>query len=216
MEQLEPRFYVYVLARPDGRPFYVGKGKGSRIYQHDSEARSGHRCPKCNTIRKIWRAGGEVQRYIVFQTDDEQEAFDREREYIALYGRANLCNLTDGGDGYTTADNAWSTPERRESMLARKKDPAYREKLRNASVMAGEQISERGKQLWKDPAYRQRMEAVHKSTFPDMWADPEKKKEVSRKIGIAHKGRPKSEEHRAKIAAGVKAAHKARKPQEAG
>jgi hypothetical protein len=94
-----PRFYVYVLARPNGKPFYVGKGQGRRVYDHEREARNGHQCHKCNVIRKIWRKGGEVQRYTVFTTDDERAALDYEVSMIALYGRRTLCNLTDGGDG---------------------------------------------------------------------------------------------------------------------
>lgn len=93
------RFYVYILARPNGMPFYIGKGQGKRIYGHEDEARKGHNCYKCNVIRKIWRNGGGVQRYIVFTTDDEQEALQQEKDLIALHGRENLCNLTDGGDG---------------------------------------------------------------------------------------------------------------------
>lgn len=93
-----PRFYVYVLARPNGKPFYVGKGQRGRVYDHENEARKGHKCHKCNVIRKIWRKGGEVQRYIVFTTDSEREALDYEIELIALYGQETLCNLTSGGD----------------------------------------------------------------------------------------------------------------------
>src|SRR5262245_55238236 len=92
-------FYVYVLARPDGRAFYVGKGKKYRIYRHEAEARSTCRCHKCNVIRKIWRNGGQVQKNFIFTTEDEQEAFDYERATIAFYGRENLTNRTDGGEG---------------------------------------------------------------------------------------------------------------------
>lgn len=92
-------FYVYILARATGKPFYVGKGKGNRIYAHESEAQRGCHCHKCRTIRKIWRNGGEVQRYTVFTTEDEQEALNYECNLIAQIGRKNLCNKTDGGDG---------------------------------------------------------------------------------------------------------------------
>lgn len=95
----QPAFYVYVLARPNGKPFYVGKGKRYRIYEHESEARRGHNCHKCHIIRKIWKHGGEVQRYTVFTTDNEQEALDYEMELIALHGRESLANKTDGGEG---------------------------------------------------------------------------------------------------------------------
>jgi hypothetical protein len=94
-----PQFYVYILCRPNGKPFYVGKGQRKRLYDHEAEAKRNCHCKKCNTIRKIWRNGGEVQRYIIFTTDDEQEALVHEVETIALYGRQNLVNQTDGGDG---------------------------------------------------------------------------------------------------------------------
>ncbi len=94
-----PQFYVYVLARPNGKPFYVGKGQGRRIFKHEREAKSGCACHKCRVIRKIWRSGGEVQRYTVFTSDDEQAVLDYEQELIALYGKHTLTNVTDGGTG---------------------------------------------------------------------------------------------------------------------
>jgi len=92
-------FYVYTLARPDESVFYVGKGSGKRIRQHEWEAQRGCSCRKCNVIRKIWRNGGEVQKVIVYRTSDEQAALDYEIALIRHYGRENLVNLTDGGDG---------------------------------------------------------------------------------------------------------------------
>lgn len=97
------QFYVYVLARPNGKVFYVGKGSKRRVFGHEAEARRGCKCHKCNVIRKVWKQGGEIQRYIVFTTNDEQAAFDYERETIALHGRDNLVNYTDGGDGASGA-----------------------------------------------------------------------------------------------------------------
>ena len=35
----QSQHYVYILRRPDGRPFYVGKGYGPRVFQHENEAR---------------------------------------------------------------------------------------------------------------------------------------------------------------------------------
>lgn len=36
-------YYVYMLARPNGTPFYVGKGTGTRVFGHELEAK---RCLK--------------------------------------------------------------------------------------------------------------------------------------------------------------------------
>jgi hypothetical protein len=112
MHPHDTTFYVYLLCRPNGKPFYVGKGKGIRIFRHDDEARRGHECHKCNVIRKIWRNGGQVIRYTIFTTDDESAAFAYEREMIALYGRKNLTNLTDGGDGVSGRNGEQSASAR--------------------------------------------------------------------------------------------------------
>lgn len=121
MSSVSQEYYVYILVRPDGRVFYVGKGKNNRIFDHDKEARRGHRCYKCNIIRKIWEQGKTYQRYFVFTTTDENEAYAYERELIAQYGRGNLANLTDGGEGLSNP-----TAETREKLAAssRGKSPA--------------------------------------------------------------------------------------------
>jgi transcriptional regulator with XRE-family HTH domain len=93
------RYYVYTLAHPDGTVFYVGKGCGNRVAHHEQEALRGHNCPKCEVIRSIWRAGGKVQRAIVFETEDERAALDHEAALIRYYGRTQLVNRTSGGHG---------------------------------------------------------------------------------------------------------------------
>lgn len=76
------QFYVYVLLRPDGRPFYVGKGAGGRVNNHEVEARGDCSCHKCRVIRKIWRNGGSVVKSIVFTTEKEEEAYQQEARLI--------------------------------------------------------------------------------------------------------------------------------------
>lgn len=91
------KYYVYTLARPNGTIFYVGKGSGNRVADHEKEALRGHNCPKCELIRLIWREGGSIQRAIVFETDDERAALNREAELIREYGYDRLMNRTPGG-----------------------------------------------------------------------------------------------------------------------
>lgn len=147
-------FYVYALARPvrikrqlEWRVFYVGKGKGRRVFDHENEAKSGHQCHKCNIIRKVWREGGEIQRYVLLTTENEQEAFDYERELIAFHGRENLCNHTDGGEGSSNPSDETRarmsethkgrphSEEHRQrisqSNTGKKHDPSIIERLRN-------------------------------------------------------------------------------------
>lgn len=99
------KFYVYILSRPTGQPFYVGKGIGRRIYFHEMEAKySAFRNHKLNIIRKIWRDGGCVGRWIDSWHEHEVQALEREKELITSIGRHELkmgplSNQTDGGDG---------------------------------------------------------------------------------------------------------------------
>ena len=70
--------YVYVLRRPDGRPFYVGKGVGPRVFNHENEARHPNNrlsnAHKLNVIRAIWRGGDAPTYEIDFVTDDPAAA----------------------------------------------------------------------------------------------------------------------------------------------
>ncbi len=178
-----PRFYVYILVRPNGKVFYVGKGTKRRVWRHDDEARRGCECRKCRTIRKVWREGGEIQRYIVLTTDDEQEALQYEREMIALHGRENLCNHTDGGEG---PSGHIASPQTRAKMSAAQKiaqaRPEVREKRRQR--MLGHTVSD---------DTRAKLSARHKGrkgTRLGMSNSPEHR----RKIGEAHRGRKKKPE----------------------
>lgn len=217
MAPIVPRFYVYILCRPNGKPFYVGKGSGKRIFNHDAEARSGHDCHKCRVIRKIWRSGYEVQRYTVFTTSDEQEAYAYERELIALYGRNALANGTDGGEGGSGRNVTaferqiksefrkakWSDPEYRQRMTdmsrALASDPEWRAKLSEVTKIRLSDPSERDKlskaqrKRYEDPAEHAKQSAVNHIR----WADPEQRKRLA--------GRNRTPEMRAKVSAAKKA-----------
>lgn len=94
------RFYVYVLIdEQTQRTFYVGKGTGNRVGMHEIEAAGGCCCRKCLRIREIWDCGGCVVKRIVFETDNEAEAYAHEVKKIASLGRARLVNGNAGGAG---------------------------------------------------------------------------------------------------------------------
>lgn len=86
-------FYTYLHCRPDGTPFYVGKGSGKR--SHWFYQRTKHH----NHI--IAKYGIENIGVFVFPCESEEQAFVDEQHQIAQLRRegAKLCNLTDGGEG---------------------------------------------------------------------------------------------------------------------
>lgn len=97
-----PKYYVYVLVHPDNDCiFYVGKGTvqkykhlPERMGMHETEARQGFKSAKHNTIRSIWAKGLEVQKYKVFEIDNEEEALLYEQALIRLMnGEGKLTNI---------------------------------------------------------------------------------------------------------------------------
>lgn len=90
------RFYVYELQYPNGTTFYVGKGSGTRVFQHLHEAFGKCGCKKCQVIHGIWQGGEEVRTVIVFECETEEEAYSAEHDRISRYGLENLTNANYG------------------------------------------------------------------------------------------------------------------------
>ena len=120
--------YVYRHIRTDkNQPFYIGVGRKSDGYKR------AHQSCKHTRSRRwlgIAKNGYEVEILLDGLTDDQ--AFQKEIEFIALYGRADkgtgtLCNLTDGGDNPAPMfgdDNPSKRPEVRAklSMLGKERE----------------------------------------------------------------------------------------------
>lgn len=91
------KFYVYQLRLKDcDLPFYIGKGKDRRMFEHVSSSRLLKRSHKNNVIKKAFREGIEVLSEIILEDLTEEQAFAKEIELIALYGhRVNGGCLTN-------------------------------------------------------------------------------------------------------------------------
>ena len=117
-------WYVYILRRPDGRPFYVGKGKGERAFHHENEARhpndfQGQNPFKLNVIRKIKKSGAILTYEIDFIAQNETSALSREMLLIGALKRLHeggpLTNLDPGGG--SSAGSAPLSKERHTATL---------------------------------------------------------------------------------------------------
>ena len=86
-------YYTYAYLREDGTPYYVGKGKGGRLFaKHKRRKNNIIPLPPKNRI------------VILKKFKNENEAFKHEKYIIYVLGRKNigtgiLINLTDGGEG---------------------------------------------------------------------------------------------------------------------
>jgi hypothetical protein len=192
-------FYVYVYRDPrptkNNQPVYVGKGTGDRDLSHWS--RGSHNKPFQDFIAHLKVRGLVALCERVLETPNEAEAFAREIELIALYGRRDrkdgpLFNLTDGGEG---ASGAIRTDAEKEFLridsLDKWQRPEYRAKVIAAQQAAQSTPEARASksvasaEAWAKPETRQkRQEGIKQARSTDVskaktsaqakaqWSDP--------------------------------------------
>ena len=98
------QYYVYCLVDPrDNRIFYVGKGKGNRVFQHAKDSlNENDNTLKLDIIRSILREGKQVNLYILRHNLTEETALILESTLIDLltYEKFNktyiLANIVAG------------------------------------------------------------------------------------------------------------------------
>ncbi len=102
-------YYVYVLVDPrDKKIFYVGRGKGNRVFMHEKESVNSNReTDKLATIRAIQEENLEVEHYIVRHGLDRQQSLIVESVLINLLTEREFNNaalLTNIQRGYGQAE----------------------------------------------------------------------------------------------------------------
>ena len=180
-------YYTYAYLREDRTPYYIGKGKGNRIY---------------STHKRIKPPKDKSRIIYLKQNLTEQEAFRHEIYMIAVFGRKDLGtgilrNRTDGGEG---ASGCIPSEESRKKMSGKIRSEEHRKKL-----------SESNKNKTHSEETRKRMSDAHKGKI---LSEETKKRmgvakknpseETRRKISEVHKGKILTEEHRRNIAAANK------------
>lgn len=142
-------YYTYQLRDPRStKPFYIGKGKEYRAWDHLKGVDYTH---KSNTIQKIIREGFEVQVEILYKDLPEPIAFSLEKLFIKRYGRRDngtgcLTNLTDGGEGSSgRVLDEESKQRHRASVKAAMQRPET--KARISATSNGRFVSEATKEL---------------------------------------------------------------------
>lgn len=186
------RFYVYVLRRPNGEPFYVGKGSGDRLAEHDREARNRPSADgfRLRIIRSIIGGGGHVTYEIAGWFNDESQAFMEEARLIRSLGRRDrgqgpLVNHTNGGEGAADPSEA-TIAKRSEKLRAVMADPGYRaaavrnlrlneetRKARAAAAVGSKQCrtakASAMREKWKDQEHRERAMAGMRRAMDAEW-----------------------------------------------
>lgn len=177
--------YIYTLAYPEsmgGAVFYIGKGVGKRIHEHEGEARRGVKSHKCNIIRKIWTNDDQVvkTKLAFFETHEEACLY----EIALIFFMDGLVNLTYGGDGAPGAVPSEETLLKRSMAL----------KGRAVSAEHRRKISESRKGRKGHPMSEETQRKIYESNLGRVFSE-----ETRRKISEAHKGRTFTAEHRQKL-----------------
>lgn len=140
------KYYVYQLIDPrDSLPFYIGKGTGNRINQHEKEAKANIDSKKCEVIREIESLGLSVIKEKIKFFDDEEKAYLYEKSLIDSIGLNNLTNISGGISKYNKnfADSADIILVSCVATLLKKTRGNYKDatlKLGSYSVNVGKQV----------------------------------------------------------------------------
>ena len=165
-------YYTYAYLREDKTPYYIGKGKGNRLYKRGS---------------RVFAPPKDKSRIIFLKKNlTETEAFRHEIYMISVFGRKDLgtgilYNMTNGGDG----TSGWvPSEEYRKKMSEAKKGKTHSEDSKKKMSVA-----QKGKTLSEE--HRRKMSEANK--------DKTLSEEHRRKISEAHKGKIASEETKIKL-----------------
>jgi len=162
-------YYTYAYLREDKTPYYIGKGKGSRIYRKTKRTK-----PPKDKSRIIY----------LKQNLTEEQAFKHEIYMISVFGRKDLGtgilhNRTNGGDGVSGAIVSEKT----------KKKISESQKGKTHSEETKRKIGE----AHKNPSEETRRKMSESRKGHDV------SEETRKKISVANKGKTHSEEHIRKL-----------------
>ena len=210
------QFYTYLHCRPNGDPFYVGKGRGKRSRSLKCGRNSHH-------IKVVAKYGSNNIGIYLFPCESEAQAIRDEIQQIAQLRRDGyvLANATNGGEGVSGLRHS---PQSRAKMAAAKNGRKLSEETRQRMSAAhcgrqytlGKTHSAETRQRMSETRRgrpgqsasleaRANMSAAHVGQTPWNKGKPSpfrgipRSAETRAKISAAQIGKVLSEEHRKKL-----------------
>lgn len=179
------RFYVYIHSRPDGTPFYVGKGSMYRAFRVKHSRNECHRAV-------VSECGPDNVRVSLIECETDEEARETEKRLIAEYRQSYaLANLSTGGQG---AAGYKHTPEARQNMSASRRGRTLSLEHRAAIGAGGlgrkqtEETRQKMSAAWTPERRLALAAATAGNNHPMMRAD------ARAKVSAAKKGKPRPDQ----------------------
>jgi hypothetical protein len=187
------QFYTYLHCKPDGTPFYVGKGcSGVNWYRRSHSLTSGRSRHHKNVVKKYGKNNILV---FVFPCESEEQALSDEILQIAQLRSdgCSLVNVTDGGEG--TVGLKWAE-ESRAKLARHTKSEEHRRKISQA--LTGKPLSEEAKRKMAatktgvpSPKRGTRLTVEHRAKISESWktrivTDETRAKQSASLTGIKH------------------------------
>jgi hypothetical protein len=181
-------YYTYAYLREDKTPYYIGKGKGYRIYRIYRKD------------RRIKPPKDKSRIIYLKQNLTEEEAFRHEIYMIAVFGRKDLGtgilhNLTNGGDGVSGFKHSEETKRKQSEAHKGEKSPNYGKTF---SEETRKKLSDAQKGRTHSEETKIKMSEVHKGENHYLYGKTHSE-ETKIKMSETRKGKTFSEEHRRKI-----------------
>jgi len=188
--------FAYVHCKPDGTPFYVGKGALKRA-KYLGERNAHHR----STVEKYGRANILIG---MLPCSDDEIAYSLEKGLIKrlrIMG-VRLSNLTEGGDGGNNPE-----PETRIRLSKAAKKRGVSEACREACIKAkrGKPLSEEQKLKISRAHKGKTFSEQHRLNISLSAKSRGMSPEVMKKAWEANRGRVKTEDEKARQAATIRA-----------
>ena len=198
------QFYVYIHIRPDGSPFYVGKGSGRRAWKFQGRSE--------RHTRTVAKYGAENIIVWTMNCASESEAITQEITLIRSLreGNIDLANICDGGEGIAGmkhSDEARakiSAAGRLRTWTDERKAKFSASQIGN-TYGAGHVVSEKNKKLVSDKFKGKPKSESHKAALSAVQIGKVISAETRARISIAKLGKLKSPETKDRMSAAQKA-----------